>query len=112
MGAEVRHLDSSSQSRSNGGAKAGAAVWGNLLVVTALLALVAAAMLHPLAAPALSIVLVAVGFIWAGVIMIQDGFSVDAPSDRMTSPAVILFLGFAAGMLSDPDHLVTHWFTR
>lgn len=85
-----------------------AASIGIAVVVVGLMCLDAFTYAHPLVLPTLSIVLTIAGFAWAAVSAMRHRADDVKLAERMTGPALVLFVGFAAAMLSDTDQVVAH----
>jgi uncharacterized membrane protein YkvI len=64
---------------------------------------------QPLVLPLISAALTVVGFTWSAFITLRRSEQETPLPDRLIWPALILFFGFAAAMLSDADQLVTHF---
>lgn len=61
---------------------------------------------HPLVLPLLSIILVAAAFAVSGCIWLRERTSAGSLSEKLHLPALILFFGFAAAIIGDPDPAV------
>ncbi len=60
---------------------------------------------HPLLLPLIGAGLVAVGMLWAAVVYLRSGRN-RQPDDSLIYPALIVFLGFAASIISDGDSVM------
>jgi hypothetical protein len=75
-------------------------------LLTGLLVIDALTHSKPLILPILSAALTVGGFAWAAVAALRHR---ERPlEERETGPALVVFLGFAAAMLSDADQLATY----
>ena len=83
-----------------------AASIGIAVVVVGLMCLDVFTYAHPLVLPTLSIVLTISGFALAAVAATRHRADEVKLAERMTGPALVLFVGFAAAMLSDTDQVV------
>jgi hypothetical protein len=63
---------------------------------------------QPLILPLTSAALTIIGFTWAAILTLRHSRHENPLSDRLTWPSLMLFLGFAAAMLSDADRLVQY----
>ena len=79
---------------------------GIAAAVLAVVTLFAVAHPHPLVLPLLSVILVVAGFIAAGWVWYRSRGAEGDRLARLSTPGVILFFGFAAAMLGDPDPAV------
>jgi hypothetical protein len=61
---------------------------------------------HPAVMMLLSVVLVVAGFVFAAIQAVRCRASGSNLVDRLVLPAIIVFFGFAAAMLGDPDPAV------
>lgn len=61
---------------------------------------------HPVVMMLLSVLLVVAGFAFAAVQALRYRASSSDLADRLVLPAIIVFFGFAAAMLGDPDPAV------
>lgn len=78
------------------------------LPAVALSVVLATALVHPsaLVLPTLSVILVIAGIVLAIVTWLRFRQLGDGIADKMTLPGLLVFVGFAAGILSDPDAAV------
>lgn len=60
---------------------------------------------HPLLLPLIGAGLVAAGMLWAAVVYLRSGRD-GQPSDNLIYPALVVFLGFAASIVSDSDSVM------
>lgn len=79
---------------------------GIAALMISLLALDVLTHARPLVMPGLSGLLTVGGFAWAAALMVFRRDAQFPMLDRMTGPALLLFFGFAAAMLSDTDDFV------
>lgn len=78
------------------------------MTATALIGVTTLALMHPhpLVLPLLSILLVTAGMIGAGIQAMRYRNTAVPLVDKLKVPGLILFFGFAAAMLGDPDPAV------
>ncbi len=77
-------------------------------LLSALLVLDALTHAQPLVLPILSAILTIIGFGWAAVAALQRRKPGVSLEEKEMGPAFVVFLGFAAAILSDADQLATY----